>query len=210
MRGCRALDKNEIGLLKEANCRIFTRPIAERNWTMWMVMLTTGIRLGECRMLRVGDVSVGGHIADTVYLQSRFTKIKKGGNVIRLHPDTQAQLKRWLDFAGLQQRSDWLFPATKSGNSQVGHFKTTPITDRAARKLLARLVKDEMHLTGHVSTHSFRKTFARRMYELLGNDIMATSTALRHHELKSTLCYLSVDEDRVQDAIMQFFDSPAA
>jgi site-specific recombinase XerD len=57
-------------------------------------------------------------------------------------------------------------------------------------------------LTGKLGTHSLRKTFANKVYEKLGHDLLKTQRALGHKNLDSTLAYLSFREDEIEAAIL--------
>ena len=68
-----------------------------------------------------------------------------------------------------------------------------------------RLLKEAVHaagLTGSYSTHSMRKTFARRVYHALGKDLVNTQRALGHASVSSTVKYLSFDQEAIDKAII--------
>lgn len=44
-----------------------------------------------------------------------------------------------------------------------------------------------------VGTHSMRKTFAKHIYDVTGNDIMETKAALGHSNVATTQNYLSYE-----------------
>jgi integrase len=46
-------------------------------------------------------------------------------------------------------------------------------------------------LTGKLGTHAMRKTFANRMYDKLGKDLVKCQRALGHRNINSTVSYLS-------------------
>ncbi|MCH7471425.1 tyrosine-type recombinase/integrase [bacterium] len=76
---------------------------------------------------------------------------------------------------------------------------------RTVRKALDRLCR-HLRITGRVSAHSFRKTFAYKIHELLGHDLFATQHALGHSQVAATVCYLSVRSRAVEAAIMRVLD----
>ncbi len=57
-------------------------------------------------------------------------------------------------------------------------------------------------ITGNVGTHSMRKTFAQRVYNLLDRDLVKTQRALGHRNVNSTAQYLSFDEREIDEAIL--------
>jgi len=44
-----------------------------------------------------------------------------------------------------------------------------------------------------------RKTYAKRAYELYKGDYFKCQKALRHKSINSTVSYISVDEEKIQD-----------
>lgn len=54
---------------------------------------------------------------------------------------------------------------------------------------------------GRLGTHSLRKSFASRVYDLSGHDMLLTRDALGHSSVSVTERYLEVDRDRL-DAII--------
>jgi hypothetical protein len=45
-------------------------------------------------------------------------------------------------------------------------------------------------------------TFANRFYERLGHDLFKTQKAVEHHNVNSTVQYLSVDQHEINQAIL--------
>jgi site-specific recombinase XerD len=57
-------------------------------------------------------------------------------------------------------------------------------------------------LTGTLGTHAMRKTFAHRVYERLGRDLVKTQRALGHANINSTVSYLSCADEEIHAAIL--------
>jgi site-specific recombinase XerD len=57
-------------------------------------------------------------------------------------------------------------------------------------------------ISGKLGTHAMRKTFASRVYELLGHDLVKTQRALGHASINSTVAYLSFAESDIEAAIL--------
>jgi len=211
MRGCRALSAQEVEALLSATPQLFARPVAARSYTMFLTMPGTGLRVGECRKLRVRDVSLGGHVGTSAYIEARHTKTKQHGAQVPLQPRLRDALRAWLAYSGLRERDVWLFPATTAGFTDRCIFKrngdgsTVPVDHRTVRKALDKVCR-HCGITGKVSTHSFRKTFAARVYEATGHDHLAAQVALRHSRLESTIAYLQADHAKAHAAIMGLFD----
>lgn len=74
--------------------------------------------------------------------------------------------------------------------------------DRTAAHKLLKKAYARAALKGKLACHSTRKTFAQRVYSALGHDLLATQRAMQHASISSTILYLAVDQQRVDDAIL--------
>ena len=54
---------------------------------------------------------------------------------------------------------------------------------------------------GRLGTHSLRKTFARKVYENSGHDLLVVKAALHHRSVQTTEKYLEANANLVQAAI---------
>ena len=57
-------------------------------------------------------------------------------------------------------------------------------------------------LSGKLSTHAMRKTFANRVYDNLNRDLMRTAIDLGHRSVSSTVSYLTFREEEIDAAIL--------
>jgi site-specific recombinase XerD len=59
-------------------------------------------------------------------------------------------------------------------------------------------------IEGHIGVHSYRKTFAVRIWEITNHNILRTQRALGHQEVSSTQVYLqdAIDDPEVEAAIL--------
>jgi integrase len=57
-------------------------------------------------------------------------------------------------------------------------------------------------LSGKLSTHAMRKTFANRMYDKLNRDLVKVQRAMGHANINSTAQYLSFREEEIGAAIL--------
>jgi site-specific recombinase XerD len=85
-----------------------------------------------------------------------------------------------------------LFPSRKGGRA-ISRVHAWEILQEAY---------DANNLTGQLGTHAMRKTFANRVYEKLGRDLVKTQRALGHKNINSTVSYLSFAEADVDEAIL--------
>lgn len=73
------------------------------------------------------------------------------------------------------------------------------LTERAVQKIL-KSACDDLGLDG-VSTHSFRKTFATKIYEDSGYNVRLVQTLLQHASPQTTLNYICVGSAEVENAL---------
>ena len=72
----------------------------------------------------------------------------------------------------------------------------------SARKIIrAAFARAGVVDDGRLGTHSLRKTFARRVYENSGHDLLVLKKALGHSDVQVTQKYLEVSEDEVMAAM---------
>jgi site-specific recombinase XerD len=76
-----------------------------------------------------------------------------------------------------------------------------PISREQAWRILTEAFTAN-ELTGKLGTHAMRKTFANRMYDKLGHDLVKTQRALGHKNINSTVAYLSFREEDIAAAIL--------
>ena len=57
-------------------------------------------------------------------------------------------------------------------------------------------------LAGKLGTHSMWKTFADRVYDRLGHNLVKTQKALDHRNINSTVSYQSFREEEIDVAIL--------
>lgn len=209
MKGCKALTYSEFNKLLDAMERKYHKPVFIRNKALMVLMVSTGLRIGEAIKLRIQDVAHEGEVGEYITLQRRYTKTKEQGATMPLTPEAREALQEWVTWSGAYKQPEgyWLFPPSVGGSTDQPLFKWGESLDhRSFRKVLDRL-KKACFISGKVSTHSMRKTFAKVVHEALENDLMATQRALRHTNIGSTICYLQTNEVAVSKAISKSFAS---
>jgi site-specific recombinase XerD len=192
MKGARKLSDDEVAILANS----FSGKYAVRNKTLFILGCCTGGRVGELLSLKVGDVWQFGRPVSAIYFERRNTKGKKEGRSIPLVEDAQeaiTELIRWLIYNGFSIAKDApLFPSQKGG--------------RMKRRQALQVIEDAKNmarLTGKVTSHSCRKTFADRVLKKSGN-LYTVKEALGHRDITTTAEYLSITEDELREAIPSF------
>ncbi len=154
-----------------------------RDHTMIMLMIDSGMRLGECSCLLVDDVDISGN---KIFLRADVTKGRKDRTVY-FSPKTGSLLRRWLQFKDRYVESGYLFPVKYSGAPvQVTTFETN------FKKYLRRA-----GLSEKISPHCLRNNFAKRCL-MSGMDIYTLSKILGHSSVTVTEeAYLDLTEDDI-------------
>lgn len=145
-----------------------------------------GIRIGDVLNLRLTDI-----VKDGKGRRLDITEEKTGKERTFVVPkEVYAML---YDFMADNNRkkSDLLFATGKDGNRKV--------TERAVQKAL-KTVADYLGIE-NVSTHSFRKTFARNIYEDNGCNIELVRQALQHSSVVVTQRYIGVSSKQMSEAL---------
>ena len=190
MRGARPLSEEEISLIYD---RGFEGEYALRNRVIFLFRLKTGLRITESLSLLISDVvdPITGNILDRIYIRRRNVKGKTSGRSIPLHPQVKVMLNLFL--STLPSDQGYLFTGRKGESSLDG-------------RSVWRIEKAACRTVGidpsRVSTHSARKTFAKKAHNVYGGDILKTRKALGHKDINSTVSYLAVEDEEVDKGFL--------
>lgn len=191
MRGMQPISDDEIKKITEN----FSGAYKARDLALFILGIKSGFRISEILSLTIKDVFDNGKLQDRIYVERKNMKGKNEGRCVVVHADAKAALKPWID----ELISTGATESTFVFKSRVG--KNRPISRVQAWKMLTR-VFEASGMTGRHGTHSLRKTFADRVYEKLGHDLLKTQRALAHRDIKSTISYLAFKQQDVDEAIL--------
>ena len=110
-----------------------------------------------------------------------------------LHPEAREALHAWIKESSPTSEDSFLFISRKGDNRALSR--------KQAWAILTKAFKDAK-LTGKLGCHATRKTFAAKVHEKLGRDLLKTQQALGHKSPASTEAYLSFDESDITQAIL--------
>lgn len=160
--------------------------VGPRNRLMVELMYRAGLRVSEVVALRPRDVEADGVI--------RLYDAKGGDGTAYFPADElAAQLTAWL-----RQRSSWqvlTYPTTVSGILFI-----KPDGSSISVRYIQRFIKahrEKLGITGIVTPHVFRHTFATQMLEE-GFQLTEVQSALRHANLATTAVYLHVRDESLR------------
>jgi integrase len=169
---------------------------SKRDAALFLLGIKSGFRISELLSLKVGDILQAGRMVERVSVARRNMKKRVEGRTVLLHPEAREALADWFhDLAGEEKLTaeTYVFRSRKGENR--------PVSRVHAWRVLHQAFADS-DLTGKLGTHSMRKTFANKVYDALGHDLIKTQRALGHKSISSTACYLSFREEDIDRAIL--------
>ena len=142
-----------------------------RDFAMIMLMMDTGMRLGECSCLLTDDIDLA---RKQIFLRAEITKGRKDRRVF-FSQKTEVIIRRWLQYKDRYITTDYLFPVKHNGLPlAVNNF------EKNFKKYLQRA-----GLPTNVSPHCLRNNFAKRCL-MSGMDIYTLSRILGHSSVMVT------------------------
>jgi integrase len=187
MKGMRPLTEEEVAEILSS----FDGKFRNRDRALFILGIKSGFRISEMLSLKKDDVMLNGGILDRVYVKRANMKKKIEGRSVVLHPDAKEALNTWINEAGLKA-NDYVFQSRKGKNKPITRVQFWQILNAIAEKLGIE----------RIGTHSMRKTFANKVYDNLGHDLIKTQRALGHQNINSTVSYLSFREEEIDEAIL--------
>lgn len=181
--------------MTDAEVRIVADVLGHRDRALFLLGVAAGFRISELLSLRVGDVEQHGRVVEAVSVARRNMKGSKAGRTVPLAPIAREAVASWLAVlrtdCPLLPKDGPLFASRKGGTiSRVQAWRTLSRAYAVAG------------MTGKLGTHAMRKTFAGRVYDALGRDLVRTQAALGHRSVNSTVSYLSFAQSEVNAAIL--------
>lgn len=194
MKGCRPLSDHEIAAVLT---ELGTHQYPSRDRALFLLGIRSGFRISELLSLTLADIYQNGNFVDRVSVARKYMKKKMEGRTVALHSEAREVLELWvreLMALGHVDPKTFVFRSREGANQSL---------DRRSAWHLLRQAYKKCGLTGKLGTHSMRKTFAKRVHEKLGRDLMKTQKALGHARVTSTVSYLSFAEEEIEDAILK-------
>ena len=161
-----------------------------RDYVMIMLMIDTGMRLGECSELLVEDINLP---KKQIFLRAEITKGRKD-RMVFFSPKTEGIVRRWLQYKDRYVESAYLLPVKHNGsNISVSNFETN------FKKYLQRAGLKES-----ISPHCLRNNFAKRCL-MNGMDVFTLSKILGHSSVRVTEeAYLDLTDEDMQKRYQNF------
>lgn len=182
MKTIQTLDSNEISLMLD---RLGTyhsegRPalVRIRNVCMFLLMLDTGLRVGELVKLLQGDLFTGETPVEILAVRAEIAK-RNRERLIPLTPRLKHAIGRmWSEI--WPETTDW-----RSHYAFYNHNPHDPLTTRQVQRIILWAGDDS--LKRRVTPHMLRHTFATRI--LAASNIRVTQQLLGHASIQTTQIY---------------------
>lgn len=199
MRGARPLTDPEVQQMLNDG---FNGSYHRRDRSLFAIGISTGFRVSELLALQMRDVMHRKYPKDWIALERRHTKGKTAGRTNRLMGFAQKVLQPWINarLAGTALPKLLDEPVFISREVDPHTQQIQPISLRRAGMILADAY-ERCGITGSVSTHSMRKTFAKKAYQdaiekfqagkVMKEPIFVVRDQLGHKHIQTTLKYLS-------------------
>ena len=164
--------------------KTFLKEDNERNYIMFILGLTTGLRISDIIKLRVEDVS--GQTINT-------REIKTGKQrIIPINNELKISLERFIKNNKLESHQ-YLIRSKKGVNEPISRVRAYQIMIDIGKRFGI----------SNLGTHSMRKTFGYHYYQQT-KDIVLLQQIFNHATPTITLDYIGITQGQVNDAIKNF------
>lgn len=192
MSGCRPLTTEEVDTLRTYFNTAPYHKHLERDKLFVYLSMQTGWRCSEILQVKVSDVydPVRRRVLDRINISKNAVKCKVGGKSSPLTPD----IKSLIDHYILHYKPVvYLFDSPQGGH--LGY--------RQALRICHKHFENANLDPSNLASHTFRKTFADRVYKALDHDLIALQHAMAHKSVSSTSSYIRVDKEKVEGVLQK-------
>lgn len=156
----------------------------QRDYTIFMFGVFTGLRISDILNLKVEDVK--GKLKANII--EKKTGKKRTLNLMQL----TNQIIKYLDEEH-DGESEWLFPSPRDNTKHLATHQFYKIMQKTANFLDL----------DYIGTHTLRKTFGYTYYQKT-KDLTALMKILNHSSQSVTLRYIGIEEEELQSSLDEF------
>lgn len=164
-----------------------------RDKCLFALGINTGYRITELLSIKLSDVYKDGIILNRLKIARRNIKAHLQSRDIPLNRYSQYAIQTYVQECGPFSPDDYLFQSRKGENRAISRIQAHNILHDAFTK---------SNLYTSYSTHTMRKTFAHFIYKSSGNDLIATQMSLGHADITTTIKYLNLKQQIIDDLIL--------
>ena len=173
-------DKKDIDNIKR-----YLRQSNLRDYLMFMVGISSNLRISDILMFKVSTVWDGKKVREHIRIREQKTGKPKA---FKVSENLERAIREYLT-SYQYSMDDYLFISRKGEN--------TPITRQQAALILSNAA-DEVGIKYAVSTHSMRKTWGYWAYKS-GVSLALIMEALNHSSIANTKKYLGITQDDLDE-----------
>ena len=189
MKGARPLTVSEIQLVSTK----FKGSFSVRNKSLFMLAISCGGRISEMLSLTVGDVWQHGQPISDLLFRKQVVKGQEESRMVPINEDGRQAISDLIvwhrDKYGDVDPDRMLFTSRQGGGFVA--------LSRGQAHNILREAFHQAGLNGKVATHSLRKSFAQRFYDVTG-DIYMVKELLGHKNVVTTQEYLGVSYSKLK------------
>jgi integrase len=151
---------------------------SEKNQVKQMLLVTmlwTGLRWNEARLIRWEDV----------YPKQGIIRVRESDQEAEVHVAIYPDMLKW--FTDNKKKSGWVFPSDK--RNKKGEVQPWTSFKKSLKSASSDMITDITH-------HDFRRRSGQNVYEATGHDVFAAQAHLRHKDIRTTMRYLGIDDQR--------------
>jgi integrase len=153
---------------------------ATRDNCLFVLGVTTGLRVSELLSLKISDVYNSHGIKHTIHIQRKYTKGGYTSRTIPLVDAAKQAIAEHLNVVGTHRPEAPLFESQRKGRA----------IDRTRAHQILKTAYLANGITDSVGCHGMRKAFADNIYERTSHDIVAVQEMLGHKSEATTAIYL--------------------
>ena len=189
MKGTRPLSTDEIIAVSQH----FDGTYEVRNRSLFLLGVSVGGRISELLALKIEDVYQNEQAVSDLLFQKNVVKGKETARMIPINQDGRQAISDLIDwhteqFGNLDPKRPCFI--SRQGGS-ISRSQAHRILERAFQKA---------GLNGKLATHSLRKTFAQRCFDVSGN-IYKVSELLGHKNVETTKRYIGISYTELQATV---------
>ena len=173
----------ELDVLKNGAKTEALKIQAIRDRAMVLLMLKTGIRVGELVSLKLEDVYLGQRQGEITIRQGKGNKFRR----IPLNYDVRISINDWLNVRSTETTTATLFL-----NKQNGAITTNGVE--------RRITQYSQRVGVKITPHMLRHTFAKNALDR-GADITQVAVLLGHENLNTTRRYLTPGQEDLKKVV---------
>lgn len=156
----------------------------QRDYTIFMFGVFTGLRISDILNLKVSDVK--GKLKADIF--EKKTGKKRTLNLMQLTNQIIIYLDEEHD-----GESEWLFPSPRDNTKHLATHQFYKIMQKTANFIDL----------DYIGTHTLRKTFGYTYYQKT-KDLTALMKILNHSSQSVTLRYIGIEEEELQSSLDEF------